>query len=182
MTFKDIALSMWPFWGIGAVMLAATAAAGHKELIRIEKSAVLRWVKFLGIITIYRLLVFKLLAHFSMFGNSVQGASIIPIGATFTVFWEDACHGLPLVLLQMMIGTKTWLTKIINAVALGLVAASFGSGHVYQGTFAAMILMLYIPYSMKLGKKYGFGTVMVCHTLYDLSTIIAIKWALGSLF
>jgi hypothetical protein len=176
--FKEIALRMWPYWALGLFMLGATAKSSFKELIRVDKKAVLKWSAFLLVLVLYRLLTFKLYMKLDFVKTAVSGMSTIPWLATTTVFWEDACHGLPLVLLKKLTENK-WYSKFLTVPAFILVMTSFGSGHIYQGWLAALMLMYYIPMSMKLGEKYGFGTVMIGHTLYDLSTLLAVRYATG---
>jgi hypothetical protein len=178
MTFKEIALNMWPCWALGAYMLYATAKSQFKDLLRIEKKPLIKWSVFLLFLTVYRILTVKYLAETEMYKDALKNVAVIPWQATLTVFWEDACHTLPLVLLRRMLGTK-WYMLPVHFLLLALVTLSFGSGHIYQGYIVSAFLMLYIPFTMKLGEKYGFGTIMAGHTLYDLSTILAIKWMLG---
>lgn len=182
MTFKDVVLSMWQYWAMGGAMLAATAYAGYSEFIRVEKKAVVKFAMFMALVTLWRLISMTFLLKIPAMRHAAENVTIIPIPATLTVFWEDACHGLPLLLVQTALGMDKLYKKIINYVILAVVMFSFGSGHLYQGTAASLMLMLYIPYSIRFGKKYGFGTVMICHTLYDLLTIVTIKYSLGSLF
>jgi hypothetical protein len=152
--------------------------AGYKILIRVEKPAILKFITFLGILTLYRVIIFTLFPHFGPFENSAHNVMQIPWPLTLTVFWEDACHGLPLLLLRHLIGTKKW-TWPIHGLATAMVMLEFGLGHVYQGLAAAAMLSLYIPYSIMMGKKVGFGTVMIAHTLFDLTTILTLKCLVG---
>lgn len=178
MDIKSVALDMYPYWLMGAGVLIATALAGFKKVLRIEKPAVIQWIKFLGIITVYRVLLFKLFPNFGHLQDAAKNIAIIPWPLTLTVFWEDACHGLPLYLLRKIIGTKWW-TWFIHVPLTALVMFEFGLGHLYQGVPAALLFSCYIPYSIKLGEKYGWGTVMLGHTLFDLTTILSIKFLLG---
>jgi len=179
MDLKDIALQMFPYWLLGAAVLLATYFAGLKEVIRVEKPPILKFIKFLCILTVYRVILFALFPNFGPFQDSAKNVSIIPWPLTLTVFWEDACHGLPLFMLQRLIGTKKW-TWPIHGLITAMVMFEFGLGHLYQGVAAACMLSMYIPYSIYMGKKVGFGTVMVCHTLFDLTTILTIKFLLGA--
>ena len=179
MDLKTMALQMYPYWLLGAGVLAATALAGLKKVIRVEKPALLKWVKFLGILTAYRVILFTLFPHFGPFESSAHNVLMIPWPLTLTVFWEDACHGLPLFLLKQAIGDRKWLKPFYWAL-VGMVMLEFGLGHVYQGVAAAAMLSLYIPYSIKIGEKVGFGTVMIGHTLFDLVTVLTLKCLLGA--
>lgn len=164
---------MYPYWLLGAGVLVGTWLAGYKKDIRIEKPALKEWARFLGVITVLRVILFKFLPH-QHIQEVAKNISVIPWPLTLTVFWEDACHGLPLLLIQRLIGTKKW-TWPIHGFLIGLVMLEFGLGHVYQGLWAALFLSCYVPYSIKLGKKYGFGTVMIGHTMFDLVTILTVK-------
>lgn len=172
MDMKDIALNMWPAWMLGIAMLYATWRSKYKELLRIDWKAVRNWTIFLVLLTLWRMWTINRLDI-----QALEGAAMIPWQSTLTVFWEDACHGMPLVLLRKYLGTK-WFTWPIHILALLIVMIAFGAGHVYQGIGAAIVLSFYIPLSMDIGKKNGFGTVMIGHVLYDLFTVLCIAWAL----
>jgi hypothetical protein len=176
--FKTIAQNMYPYWILGALVISAVIIAGKKHLLRVEAKPVLKWIIFLGVVTSWRLLLTKLVGY-SGVHTSTQGVAMIPPIASLTVFWEDACHGLPILLLRDFIGTRKWWAKIINWSALLLVMTAFGLGHLYQSVWIALLLCFYIPYSVRCGRQYGFGTVMICHTLYDLVTLIFVKYFMG---
>lgn len=176
MDMKVIIAAMYPYWIAGAMMVLATIVAGRKDVVRIEKKAVLSWIRFLCFVTLYRIFLFKMFPH--VFSGPAKAISIIPWPMTLTVFWEDACHGLPLYILRLILGTKKWTWPIHGLLMLAMML-EFGMGHMYQGIYAACALSLYIPYSISLGKKYGFGTVMLGHTLYDLTTVLSIKLLSG---
>lgn len=73
---------------------------------------------------------------------------------------------------------EKFLPKWIFVPIVVLSSLIFGAGHLYQGYFVAALLSLY-PYfvSYKYGKKYGYGTVMLCHITYDLSIVGALYLA-----
>lgn len=168
---------MWPNWLLGAFMLWSVAKTRSKDLIRVDKKALKNWLNFLVNISMIRILLATIFHH--KFAEMTKDVVSIPWPLTLTVFWEDACHGLPLVLIQRFLGTSKW-TWPIHAILTLLVMFEFGLGHVYQGVPAAIMLSFYIPVSMHLGKKYGFGTVMVGHTLYDLFTVLTLKILTGA--
>lgn len=175
MDIKAWALNMYPYWLLGIFVIFATIFAGYKDVVRVEKSAMLKWLKFLGIVTIYRVLLFKLFPNNQFLKEAIKNVTSVPWQITPSVFWEDACHGMPLFFIQMWLGTDKWWKQVIHALLLAVVMVEFGLGHVYQGVPAAIALSFYIPYSIKLGKKFGFGTVMLCHILFDLTTILTLK-------
>src|ERR1700687_1431645 len=98
MEFKTIAELLYPYWLLGIAIIFAVICAGQKNLLRIEKKPVKKWISFLAFIT---------------------------------VFWEDVAHGLPLVILKKLIGTKWW-TNFIHLPLLAVVMIEFGLGHAYQ--------------------------------------------------
>lgn len=179
MEFKSIALTMYPYWLMGIFVIMAVFLSGHKDTIRVDKKGLLSWARILGMVTIYRIVIFKLFSHNHVLQDMVKHVTAIPWPLTLFVFWEDACHGLPLLLIQRFLGTDKWWKKAIHGVLMGTVMLEFGLGHVYQGFIAAGLLSLYIPYSIKIAKKYGFGTIMIGHTMYDLVTILSLKFLAG---
>lgn len=179
MTFTEMALRMYPYWIMGIFMIFAVWHSSHRDLLRIEPKAIGKWILFLVGLTIYRILIFKMFPNSEYLHQGKEGASIIPWQATLTVFWEDACHSLPLVILARAIGLDKWWEKGLIGTAIAVVMVSFGLGHVYQGYLAAFLLSFYIPFTFKKGQEIGFGTVMICHMIYDLVTILTIKHFLG---
>lgn len=176
MDLKSMVLVMYPYWIAGALMIWATVKTGNKEAVRVEKKGIKEFCKFIFVITLYRILLFKLFHNH--FHDTAKAVTQIPWVLTLTVFWEDAMHGLPLLLIRNFIGNKWW-SKPVNLLLTAVVMLEFGLGHVYQGVLSAVLLSFYIPYSVKMGKKHGFGTVMICHTLYDLTTVLSLKFLLG---
>ncbi len=179
MTFQEIAIKMFPYWLMGFFMLFATYQSSHRDLLRVDFKAIAKWILILGGLTIYRYIVFTIFQDNPKLHDMVSGASMIPWQATLTVFWEDMCHTVPLVILSRWLGDDKLWKKALSWASIALVMVSFGLGHVYQGYFAALFLSLYIPFTYKKGQEVGFGTIMICHTLYDLVTILAIQTFLG---
>jgi hypothetical protein len=179
LSFNTIAEYMYPFWILGALVIIATVCAGQKNLLRIEIKPILKWCSFLILITGIRIFLLKSAGYVGLTGTPT-GLMAIPWVASFTVFWEDICHSLPLVILNDLIGTTRKWARVVNQIALFTVSVSFGLSHLYQGIVVSAILCFYVPYSIKYGKKYGFGTVIVCHTLFDLVTFLFIKYFMGA--
>lgn len=179
MTFTEMALRMYPFWIMGLFMFYATYQSKYRDLLRVEWKAVLKWCVFLGIVTVYRIIMFKIFAGNDTLKDMTSGAMTIPWQATLTVGWEDMCHGLPLAIFALALGQDSLWKKILTWIAIIAVMISFGLGHVYQGVIAAAALSLYVPYTFKKGQQFGFGTVMICHVLYDLVTVLTLQNFLG---
>ena len=169
---------MYPCWLLGASILFAVSKTTEKHLLRVEKKPVIDWCVFLMIVTALRVFLLTAFGYTGIMGPPTA-LSMIPWYASFTVFWEDACHGLPLVILAGLIGTKKRLARIINALAMFIVSVAFGMSHLYQGLWVALLLCLYVSYSIKYAKKYGFGTVIICHIIFDLVTFLYVKYLLG---
>ncbi len=178
MTFSDIVMRMFPYWIMGFIMLYAVWNSKHRELLRVSWPALKKFTKIMVLLTVYRAVIFHFFGDQPLLKDQASGAMMIPWQSALTVFWEDACHGMPLVLLSRWLEGKKW-AKWINRAAMAFVMVSFGLGHVYQGWFAAAFLSLYIPFSMKMGEKHGFGTVMIGHSFYDLITILTLQFFLG---
>jgi hypothetical protein len=177
MSMGEIALRMWPYWAVGFSIIGITLKSKYKNLLEIKKESLVGFFKFLGMLTIYRLFMFTIFKDF--FSGSAHVVSQIPIFMTLLTPWEDATHGLPLLILQKVIGTKKW-TWPIHGIIMAVVMLHFLQGHLYQGLIPACMLSLYIPISIHLAKKHGYGTVMLCHIVYDFSTILTMRIMLGS--
>lgn len=179
MTFTDFALHMYPYWLMGLFMLFITWKSGNKDLLRIELPVVKNWLRFMVIASLYRFVILKFAPHvLPGASEAIKNVTTIPWPATLTVFWEDACHCIPLVLLNRLIGDK-WYAAPVHFLAMGFVMLSFASGHLYQGIIPAIFLSAYIPFSVIVGQRRGFGTMMVNHTLYDFFTIVTLKMLVG---
>lgn len=179
MTFAELALRLYPMWILGLFMIFATYFSEYRSLLRVELKLTVKWLGFLCLLTIYRIFIFKMFSGNETLQEAVSGAMTIPWQAALTVFWEDMCHGIPLAILSMRMGLDKFWKKAVNWLAILVVMVAFGLGHVYQGYIAAALLSLYVPYTLKRGKEVGFGTVMICHSLYDLVTILTLQYFLG---
>lgn len=179
MTFAEIAIKMFPYWILGLFMIFATYNSKYRDLLRIEYKPLLKWCGFLVLVTIYRIAVFKIFEGREELKDLTSGAMTIPWQAALTVFWEDMCHGLPLAVLALYLGQDKIWKKVVVYAAIAITMFSFGLGHVYQGYMAAILLSFYIPYTYSKGQQVGFGTVMICHSLYDLVTILTLQAFLG---
>lgn len=173
-----MAMRMYPAWTMGLLMLYLVKNSRYKDVLRVDKKGLLGFAKWMAIITIFRIIVLKLLTPPDQLHAAHEAAMFIPWQATMGVFWEDMCHTVPLVLLGRMFKKTKWY-KFVAIPLMLMVMISFGSGHVYQGVFAAAMISFYIPVTIRLGKKYGFGTVMICHMLYDFITIMSVRLLTG---
>lgn len=176
MNFQEFASHMYPAWIWGALVFVAILAAGQKSLLRIEGKPVFKWIIFLAAVTLWRLFLYKVV---SLNGTVSKQVNFLPPLVALTVWWEDMCHGVPLLILRKLIGVNKW-TRPIHLFCTLATMLSFGMGHLYQGPLAACILSLYIPYSVRKGEQYGFGTIMICHMSYDLATMLFVSYISGA--
>lgn len=175
MTFTEFALRMYPWWIAGWAMILAVLFSPYKDMLRIDKKAVVKFVVFLILISIYRAAIFYFFGKEVSERLHLENINIIPWPTSLTVFWEDAIHTLPIAILLSIFGEDRWYKKVFKYAIIAIVMCAFGLGHVYQGLLVAFLLSFYIPFTLKKGKEYGFGTVMICHCLYDLSTMLIMK-------
>lgn len=178
MTIGQVALQLWPCWTMGVIMIYLTWASQYRSVLKIDPIAILKFCRALVLIAALRFIIFHYFTPDAIIQQTRGMTDLIPWQALLGVFWEDACHSMPLVLAGLMFGANKWF-KRLSLPLLAIVMLSFGSGHIYQGAMSASLIAFYIPLAMKMGKKYGFGTVMICHILYDLSTFLSFKWMLG---
>lgn len=141
-----------------------------RKTLRIELDKVAKFLALMAIITAIRL---SLMSYSNSFGNEVL--TKIPFWSFGLVFWEDLFYVIPIYYTRYLKDHK-YLKYCWYLLIIGL-SAHFGIGHLYQGLFAVLITALY-PYfiSYKYGKDVGFGTVMVCHVLYDMITFLTVKY------
>lgn len=169
---------MFMAWLIGLAMLYLIYNSKHKKMLRVTRAGLWRLTKFLSVVTAVRLFWIYCVASPEALQQIGENINYLPWQTMFGVFWEDAVHVLPLALMSKMYSDKK-LFKYWYAILTTLVAASFGSAHSYQGLQACVTLAFYIPLALKMGRKYGFGTVILGHVLFDLVTTFTFKLALG---
>ncbi len=179
MTIQEIAMQLWPFWLLGLMMIITVLCSEHRDLLTVKFKGVLYFLRVMILVSVYRYVIFRFIAPASTLAGAKSMVGFIPWQATFGVFWEDAVYVLPLVILARLYSDKTWY-KYVKWPLLILTMISFGSGHMYQGVLASIGLCFCIPFSKKMGMKYGFGTVMACHILYDMITILTLGWIVGA--
>jgi hypothetical protein len=172
---SEIIATLLPAWMMGFMVVTMTILAGYKDLFRVDVKSVIKWCGFLGLSAIYRFILLKYFPNFQPVKVNLGDIVWIPWQTTLMVWWEDACHILPLILLFKLIG-KRWFTWPIHFVAISMTMIAFCLGHLYQGPIAAMLISLYIPFGILTARDKGLGTMMICHVLYDLSTILVIQY------
>lgn len=147
-------------WILGVLSLIYTYRIDKKYL-RIDVDALKSFGVFLLWVTLIRAILFSISDTSSM----SHILHLINPWFMLGVFWEDAVHVLPLIVLKDKdkIGNVAYYALFICS------AIIFASGHMYQG-LVGLTSVIYIYFSAKYGRQYGFGTVMLCHIAYDLVT------------
>jgi hypothetical protein len=177
--FKQFALNMYPFWILGILVIGSVIASGNKSLLRIKRKPLIKWIGFLAFITAIRFVLYRIAMLSETSHHMHQAVAMFPWYVGLTVFWEDAAHGLPLLILRKLLSKSNKYIKLLYYPVLLAVMVEFGIGHLYQGILPAMLLSFYIPYSVKVGEKNGFGTVMIGHMLYDIVTLLSVQYFIG---
>ena len=150
-----------------AIVLMIFTRWRDKQLMRLDWGSVAKFLAFMTFLTVFRISANSFLSDMAGLSPATLPIELIylPVWHFFLVWWEDAIFALPIYWLLKK--CKKWIA-IPLIIALSLY---FGYGHLYQGWFAVGLLSIY-PYfiSYRYGKRVGFGTVMVCHVLYDFIT------------
>jgi hypothetical protein len=140
-----------------------------KEMIRVEWNAVASFVGFMVFVTCLRIAFIQFgLEFFNISLPNDLGIADWPLAL---VFWEDLFFGGSVYLIHKFIKSKFLSWPLTIAISF-----MFASGHLYQGAFVAALTSIY-PYfiSRRFGMLYGFGTVMICHIIYDFMSVYLTK-------
>lgn len=178
MDLKHTADAMFSCWVLGLIMIYLVKNSKYSYLLRIEPAALFRFAKFLLFLTSCRLFYYGLIAPQETLDSIKAATNMMAWPTFFGVYWEDACNAMALVVMTKLF-KQNKLFNLIRLPILTMMSISFGMGHAYQGMQAAVIMSLYIPITMTLGRRYGFGTVMLCHIAYDLLTFFSLKTIAG---
>lgn len=154
---------MQTLWLISGFLLL-TVYIFDRDVLRFDTEAVVRFLKLALIGSSLSVVLNVLLGR-------IPALPPVATSSLFFVGWEDVLFSL----LPIYYANK-YLHKNIAVPLIVISSILFGLGHVYQGYFAAALISFY-PYfiSYKLGKKYGYGTVIFCHVAYDLLVVHASK-------
>lgn len=152
------------------IVLTIVLGILNRNLMRIEFDKITKFLTFMVLLTFGKIALFSFINSFTYTGFSAPPAILgMEVWRFALVFWEDAFFAIPLVF------AFKYLNKYIAIVIAVVLSLWFGYGHVYQGYWVALVISLY-PYfiSKYFGEKYGMGTVMICHILYDFITFYTI--------
>lgn len=133
----------------------------HKDLVAVNTKAVFNFIGIMLFISALRVIGMYLDGSAPQYGGSIIGLTM--------VWWEDVFFTLPL-----LIAYKQNVSKYILIPATILSSIAFAVGHLYISVPWALFLLIYIYFiSFKYRLKYGLGTVMICHVVYDLMTVMS---------
>ena len=145
----------------------------HRDLFRISWDKLAAFCGFLAVLFAFRILQYTFLLDMGLIDKlpTLHPQIAKSMWTLGMVFWEDMFFAVPLYFIWKYMDRK-WL-QLGLTVALSVL---FGLGHAYQG-MQAVVITMFLPYfvSYHFGKKYGFGTSMCGHVLYDFSTVMAIQ-------
>lgn len=170
MSFKEEAIRMLPAWIIGATILGLTFKSKYRQLLRVKPKAISFMLGFISLVAVCRFISWKLFHRMTLLPVDMEAIREIPWQTGLFVYWEDATFVLPFMIFKRMIVGKKYM-KLSYYAIMFLMCLDFGMGHMYQNPWAGLIMMAYIPMVMEIAEEYGVGTVMVCHTLFDLAMI-----------
>ncbi len=138
----------------------------ERAIMRIEFEKVAAFIAFMVMWTIFRVLKLDFLIDIGVINTIHIPTDTMPKWTIGLVFWEDMFFAVPIYFMMKYMKRK-WLRNFF-IVALSIM---FGLGHEYEGP-QAMLLLSFCPFfvTYHFGKKYGFGTTMCCHIIYDFFT------------
>lgn len=158
------------------LLTIAIAYWKDREILRIDLKAIQNFITLMALLAMARLVIFSLLYDFIGLKITDLNSAVntIPLWVLSTVFWEDAFFGITIYYLIDKFKTP----KYIWLPAVSALSILFAVHHMYQfelAYFSTILIPFFIFYT--LGKKYGFGTTMVCHIIFDISGFLTFKLA-----
>ena len=145
-----------------------------KHDLRIQWNSVASFFAFVIFVCLIRMGIVSFLSN----GTYTPETSNIQFWQYIMVFWEDLFFSFSLFLVAKLlhkIGWNFYSKSMFYSLTIAL-SVIFASGHIYEGYVAASLILFY-PYfvSYRCGLKYGWGTIMVCHIMYDCITVLCDK-------
>lgn len=151
------------FWGI-ALGLLAVVFYKDRQVLRIEKDSIWKFFKFVLTFKLIFLVLYVVL--FRIFEVAPPSVPAPPLHYLPMVWWEDVLFSL----IPIYYGYKFLPRPLATAVAI-IVSFFFALGHLYQGWIGLLLGIYPFFISYRYGKKHGYGTVMICHVIYDVMVI-----------
>jgi hypothetical protein len=159
---------------IGIILIILTFFTSYRTILRVDLKAILKWIIFLVVVFLIRLVLYKLSIGLSIFAIFRS----LPLSITPFVFWEDAVFGLPLLLFRNHIKDTNKICHYIFYILLGLFSFIFAAAHIYQSLWTFGVMLFYIYVTNDYARRYGYGTIMICHVLFDFITILTFQYFL----
>lgn len=146
----------------------------NRDSLKIDRKAVVNFLSIMTIVTFLRLAILSFTHAIGINAFDTSALSNIQFWQFALVFWEDAFFAMSIYYIKdvFKFSKYIWIPFTI------IISLYFGQGHLYQGLVAGLVSCI-VPYYVfyKLGLKYGFGTTMLCHVLYDMITYTTVKLA-----
>lgn len=143
------------------------------KVLRVDLKAVNYFVTIMICFTFFRLAILSFLSSYGVdFSPILETFKYIEFWRLGLVFWEDAFFAIPI---YYIIDRWKW-SKFLALPAIATLSTVFAVGHLYQGLHVFLITLI-VPYLFfyRYGKKYGFGTTMICHVLFDMFFLVALR-------
>lgn len=143
-------------WLISAIV-AVLVYRKDKNIFRFDKSYYFHFLYIITIASATSLVLRYLLGAFPPVPE-------LRFGYLLMVGWEDILFSLlPIYLARKYLSENAAMFTTLLASAL------FALGHKYQSDLWAFITLFYpFFFSYLIGRKHGYGTVIICHVTYDL--------------
>jgi hypothetical protein len=178
MDLKQEMMRMLPAWILGLVILFIVYKSKYRPLIRVQPKSIKYFCGMMVVVAIFRLFLWHFFHRMTIIPVDMKAVEALPWQTSFFVFWEDATYVLPFMIFKRIIANKKYM-RLFYYTLMGLMCFSFGAGHLYQSVFTGIAMMFYIPLMMDAGEQVGIGTVMICHTIFDLMatgvTLLALR-------
>ena len=156
---------------IAVIGMVVARFTSEKDLFRVSWDKISQFVAFLAVVFVWRLIQANFLYTNDLMEQFPKSPTAMPFWTMGLVFWEDFFFAVPIYFI-----CKHMKHKLLKFSLIFALSALFGLGHLYQG-WQAVFILAFMPYfvTYRYGKLYGFGTTMICHILYDVSTVVFIK-------
>lgn len=163
---------LFPAIAVLGMLIIPRINKAEKDLFKVSWPQMAQWSAFLLALAIFRIMQMDyMIEHGLMAFPRTPPAFASGLYHLGLVFWEDFFFAIPIYFIMKKC-ERRWL----RILSISLISLLFGLGHGYQGLHA-IVLMTFMPYfvTYHYGKKYGFGTTMLAHVMYDCTTLFTIK-------
>ena len=163
-------------WMSIGVLILGLVCWKDRDVLRIDFKALINFLHIIIFFTLFRFVFFSFMNEFGISIHDMnQGFTSIELWRLPAVILEDAFFAIPIYYIK----DKWKCSKYLWMPIVGALSLYFAVGHIYQSTLAFFATIL-IPYLFfyELGKKYGFGTTMICQVVFDIFSVITFKLAI----